>query len=501
MRTGWLAGATLLAAVWSAGSAPAQTAPAPAPPALEASGAGASPAPADGAKPAPPRAPAGEPAAPDAPKAAPGDRSGVTTAAAVGAQGPVVSADRKAAPEAASPASAEGGVVQAGCSTCGGGLLSPPIPGTIGGGGGCGDGCDGNCVPGRKGCDCCCNAETCVGRFICGLYECICCPDPCYDPPKWLAVADSAFYVDAARPVTQMRLRWDSNFNVKDADRAEYLFAKFNTGATANSGLQQIPSCRTGHPGKGLPCVPKKLDYEELSFYDEGATGIAGVFVEVPYREVSFDLAVVDDTDKSRNCCSSQSGFMDLNLGFKTLLLDCELIQITSQFKTFIPTGSPRQGFGVGHVSLEPALLFAVKLTPATYLQAETAYWIPIQGDPVFQANVWHSHFSLNHILWCPCHDFQLIGTAELNEWSIFGGAYTVSDYGSFGGPPDPTTGKNPNPVNIFANSGTTSMVSVGPGIRAVICEKIDFGVGSAFAVTGTRWAKEAVRAEFRWRF
>ena len=37
-----------------------------------------------------------------------------------------------------------------------------------------------------------------------GLYEALCCPDPCYEP-RWLAVADAAFTCEAARPVTQQR--------------------------------------------------------------------------------------------------------------------------------------------------------------------------------------------------------------------------------------------------------------------------------------------------------
>jgi hypothetical protein len=44
-------------------------------------------------------------------------------------------------------------------------------------------------------------------------------------------------------------------------------------------------------------------------------------------------------------------------------------------------------------------------------------------------------------------------------------------------------------------------MFSAGPGIRFVVCDKIDLGVGSAFSLTGDHWAEELVRAEFRWRF
>ena len=41
------------------------------------------------------------------------------------------------------------------------------------------------------GCDSAC------GRFLNDVYNCICCPDPCYEP-HWTALADSAFFVDAA---------------------------------------------------------------------------------------------------------------------------------------------------------------------------------------------------------------------------------------------------------------------------------------------------------------
>jgi hypothetical protein len=303
-------------------------------------------------------------------------------------------------------------------------------------------------------------------------------PDPCYDPPKCLGVADSAFFVDAARPITQMRIRWDSAFDLKNPDRAEYFWAREFTNPT-----QQIANCgRPNVPGKGPPCIARKVDYEELTLYNEASTGRIGAFVEIPYREVDASGGIVN-TDP----CCRQSQFADMNVGSKTLLLDCELIQISFQFKTFIPIGSSGKGMGTSHVSLEPALLFNLKLSNATYLQAESAYWIPIGGDQIYQANIWHNHFSLNHILCCPCKDLQLIGTAELNEWHVYGGAYTVDAYMSG--------------TNFLANGGTTTILSGGPGLRGIVCDRYDVGVGSAFAFTGSRWAKDLVRAEFRWRF
>jgi hypothetical protein len=297
-------------------------------------------------------------------------------------------------------------------------------------------------------------------------------------------VADAGFFVDAVRPITQMRLRWDSAFEFKDPDRGEFFWAKENLGKV----VQQVPNAggRPNVPGKGPGFVAKKVDFEELKLYTEGATGTVGAFVEVPYREVSATPGAAADPAVS---VSSQSNFADITAGTKTLLLDCELVQIGLQFKTYIPVGSTAKGFSTGHVSLEPALLFNLKIGPATYLQAETAYWIPIGGDQIYQSNVWHSHLSLNHICWQPCHDLQIIGTAELNEWTFYGGAYTIPDFGS-------TVGGT-----VFGHSATTSMLSVGPGIRGVVCDKFDLGVGSAFAVTGTRMAREMIRADLRIRF
>lgn len=430
-RRGWLFGmAAVLAAVWPTAPVRAQTPP-----------------------------PAGPPA-------------GVTLGAAASVSSP---AKMLPAPE--------GAIVPVGCSTCGGGLSGGTVSGGCGSGG-CGDGrCDSCCWPGRQPCCAGCDADTGCGRFFGCLYDCICCPDPCYNPPSWLAVADSAFFTDAARPITQTRLRWDSAWDFHNPDRAEYWFAR-----QATNPNQTIGTARgNGGPGRGIPAALHSLNFEELSLYTEGATGRVGAFVEIPYREVSVNLASFENGSKFPE--QSQSGFADMTVGAKTLLLDCELMQMSFQFKTFIPIGQSSKGFGTNHVSLEPALLFALKITPRTYLQAETAYWIPIGGDDVFQANVFHSHVSLNHVLWNFNNKVQLIGTAEANLWHVFGGADTLDFRLS------------PLDTNVYAESGTTTIASIGPGFRLVICDKIDVGVGSAFAVTGRAWARDTIRAELRLRF
>jgi hypothetical protein len=359
--------------------------------------------------------------------------------------------EEKAPASAASPI-VDPEVKQANCPSCSGGLLAPEL-------GGCATGtCAAGCYPGRKPCDCAWDADTCVGRFFGGLYNCICCPDPCYEP-HWNPLADAALFTDGARPVTQTRFRFDGGWNMPFPDKAEYFWA------------------RADGKGKG-PTPPKgvkgeiKLNYQDFSVYTEGAIDRIGVFVELPYRHISPETY------------PGASGMADMNVGTKTLLLDCELTQVSFQFRTYAPTGNFTKGLGTGHVALEPSLLFAFKLTDRLYAQSELAYLFPLGGDQTYQGPIFHYHGSLNYLL-CNCgHDIQLIGTAEMVGYEIEGGAYT-----------DPFTGTPLSAKDIG------SIFSMGPGLRLEFCDKIDFGVGGLFSLTNDRMTKDLIRAEFRWRF
>jgi hypothetical protein len=316
----------------------------------------------------------------------------------------------------------------------------------------------------------------------CALYQCICCPDPCYEP-HWIPIADAAFFVEGVRPQSQQEFRWESGRNLIFPDRAEYFWARADgsgRGPTpGGSGAGAIP----GVPG--VPAVPgvggtttttgavkgeTRVDYNSLSLYTEGATGGLGMFVEMPY------LSLNGEQD------GHAAGFGDMNIGTKTLLFDCELLQLGFIFRTYIPIGNPTKGLGNGHVSLEPSLVAAVKLAPETYLQAQVCEWIPLGGDPAYSGAILHYHMSLNQVLCRPVQDVPVIGTFEMNGWSFQDGLYT-----------DPVLGPQ-------KASGDT-YISLGPGLRVFICDKCDFGIGTAFAVTAGHFADQVYRSEFRLRF
>jgi hypothetical protein len=308
-------------------------------------------------------------------------------------------------------------------------------------------GYDGHCVPGRT-CHPLPEDDTPCGRLLAGIYNGICCPDPCYEP-SWIAAANAAFFQDSPRPVTQTRIRWD---NVRDygfPDSAEYFWGQIGVKAMKNP----TPS----------------LNYNELSLYQEIAAKGASMFFELPYYSI----------DPLNN--AGASGIGDMNLGVKTVLLDRELLLVTMQFRTFIPSGNFTAGLGTGHVSLEPSLLAALKLTHDTYLQMQLTDWIPLGGDSGFEGMVFHYHLSLNHDLWQHGDFLNVIGTIEFNGYNYRGEFTDVTG-------------------TVVGLDGS-NYFNAGPGIRLQICDKFDMGFGAAFGFGSSHGPGQIYRTELRIRF
>jgi hypothetical protein len=271
-------------------------------------------------------------------------------------------------------------------------------------------------------------------------------------------VANAAFFVDSARPQTQQRLRWESGFNVVLPDRATYFWARADG---QGAGPRPTPPL----------LAVQSVDYNDGRLYTEVAAQRISLFVELSYRSLNSEGG------------PHAAGFGDMNLGTKTLLYDCELLQLGFQFKTYFPTGDPFRGLGNDQFALEPSLLLDVKLGPETYYQGQLAEWIPLSGDPNYQGSILQYAMSINHVLWRPLPDVPIIGTLEYSTWYFQAGAYT-----------DPVFGSLQRATGQFYHS-------VGPGIRMVVCDKIDFGIGALVSLRDVHWGDPTIRAEFRWRF
>jgi hypothetical protein len=339
-------------------------------------------------------------------------------------------------------------VQQTSCSSCG--LSAYGGIGSFGFGGcsSCGNG--GTCYPGRKPCDlgCMAGSDTIAGRFFGCLCQELCCPDPCYEP-SWIPAANAAFWQDGPRPVTQTRIRWDAGFHYNFPDSAEFFWAQ------------------TGKKGPKNPA--SSLNYDGLSLYQEVAAKGASFFVEIPYYSVN------------PNGNPSSAGFGDMNLGVKTVVLDRDLVLVTTQLRTFIPIGNPTNGLGTGHASLEPSLLMALKICSNTYLQSQLSEWIPLGGTPGFAGAVFHYHFSLNQNL---CHVgqcFTMIGTLEFNGYSM--------------------RGQFTDPTGAIQNLSGANYYNAGPGVRMQFCDRCDVGVGMAFGFGDRHGPDQIYRTELRIRY
>jgi hypothetical protein len=297
-----------------------------------------------------------------------------------------------------------------------------------------------------------------ASRLVGGVYDALCCPDPCYKP-QWMPLADTAFFSDSPRPVSQMRVRWQYGRFVRFPDRAEYFWARADGNGKGPSPVAAV----------GIP----RVDYHEISQYTETAAGPGfSAFVITPYRSVNPTFSDPP----------SAAGFSDISLGTKSVLFDSELFLLTMQFKTTLPVGNTRKGLGAGHVSLEPSLLFGLRTSPDTYIQGQIAEWIPIAGDPTYSGALLHYHLAFNQVLWRPIQPVQVVGTLELHGFSFQDGGYTDPDGG-------------------FRKASGTNILQLGSGFRMFFCDKYDFGVGTNFGITGKNSVQDEYRFEFRMRY
>ncbi len=340
---------------------------------------------------------------------------------------------------------------QAECTSCGGfhgggdGTFGPTFCGT------------GGCIAGRKPCTVPPESCTLMGAFCRNLYESLCCPDPCYEP-GWVPAANAAFFTDYARPWTVTRIRFDRGWFMTAPNRNEYFLKNAPLSPVHPPNLKMAPS----------------LSFSQLYLYQEIASARGSFFIEMPYRQISPRFG------------PTSAGFGDLNLGVKSLWFDTELLVVSFQFKTYIPTGNSMAGLGTGHVSLEPSVLASLQLTESTYLQGQIAQWIPIAGTQGIAGGVFGSFFSLNQILYKYTPNSMLIGTFEADTWSFQNGGYTG------------ITGPN-NKNGHFGSQG--SYCNIGPGLRMSLCNQIDFGGAITFPVTSGRWGDPYLRVEMRFLF
>ena len=354
----------------------------------------------------------------------------------------------------------DGQVEQSTCATCGGfhGHLDGHVFTSQAG---C---ASGNCIPGRQPCNPPLNeCDTVVGSFMTNLYQCICCPDPCYEP-KWEPAAYASLFADYARPRTVTRLRYDNLEDMTQPNRNQFW-------------INNVTPSRL--PRKPISNLFARL--QQVYLYQEAAGPHGSLFVEVPYRQINQSWA------------PTQAGFGDINFGIKSLLFDCEMLQIAFQLRTFMPSGNFKDNLGNGQFALDPSILTSLKLGPTTYFQGQFGNWVPLGGPGVqrgIAGGVFYWFMSLNQVLCYTTPDSPLIATLEMDGWSFQDGGFipTISP-----------SGKIQHPI---PHDSGISFFNIGPGLRQSICNRVDFGGAITWATNSAdHWAQPWFRFEVRFLF
>jgi len=345
------------------------------------------------------------------------------------------------------------------CATCGG-FHSSLEGGVFHASTGC---ANGNCIPGRPPCNPPFNeCNTAIGAFCQNLYECVCCPDPCYQP-SWVPAANASFFADYARPRTVTRLRYDNLEAMTRPDRNQFWIN--NVKPTYNNN-------------RTITNLSARL--QQVSLYQEAAGERGSFFVEVPYRQINESWA------------PTQAGFGDVNFGIKSLLFDCEMLQVSFQMRTYMPSGNFMNNLGTGQFALDPSILTSLKLSPTTYFQGQFGNWIPLGGpggNSKVAGGIFYWLMSLNQVLWYATPDSPLIATLEMDGWSFENGGYT------------PSILPNKKPHNPIPDGGGVSYFNIGPGFRQSICNRLDFGGAVTWATNDVHWAQPWFRFEVRFLF
>jgi hypothetical protein len=350
------------------------------------------------------------------------------------------------------------------CATCGG-FHSSLDGGIFHASMGCANGI---CVPGRPPCfPPCKECNTVIDAFCQNLYQCLCCPDPCYQP-TWVPAANASFFADYARPRTVTRLRYDNLEDMTRPDRNQFWINQ----------VKPVPRGRT--------IVNPFVRIQQLYLYQEAAGERGSFFVEYPYRQINQSYA------------PTQAGFGDVNFGTKALLFDCEMLQIAFQLRTFMPSGNFKNNLGTGQFALDPSILTSLKLGSTTYFQGQFGNWIPLGGPGVnrqLAGGIFYWFMSLNQVLCCWTPDSPLIATLEMDGWSFEDGGFTRSVTRDAGFHSQPTP-------HFVADGGGVSYFNIGPGLRQSICNRLDFGGAITWATdSAAHWAQPWFRFEVRFLF
>jgi hypothetical protein len=259
-------------------------------------------------------------------------------------------------------------------------------------------------------------------------------------------------YIDSAIPGDQLRLRFDTGWDNRRANRAEFFYAK------------------AAPLGPGLARPESKVDNQDLTGYVEAALSerLSG-FVELPWRFLELEVN------------GPKNGLADMDAGFKYALLDGPDLVTTFQLRTFLPTGEARRGLSTAHVSLEPALLVYERLDDRLGWEGELRCWVPIGGTD-FAGEVLRYGVGVHYNLF-QARSLQCTPVVECIGWTALDGKVSIVD-----------------PLRqVFVRSAAgDTIVDLKVGFHMQKGEAWDIYTGYGVPLTTEKWYQGIYRVEFR---
>jgi hypothetical protein len=266
-------------------------------------------------------------------------------------------------------------------------------------------------------------------------------------------LAFSLFDIDPAQPFNNFRIRTAIGYNMRLPDRAEYFWAKTQTG-------------------KGPPKGESTIDYQAARLRMETGAKKFSTSFEVPIIAI--------DPENNQN----HAGLGDLRLATKTVILEGKEWMLT-QFMGFqFATGNAAAGLGTGHVSMEPGLLFRNRMREQTWMHGEFKFLFPLGADPMHGGQVLKFATGFNTV-WSDTDKSAWVPSLELSAFSVLNGMAT------------PTSGI-PRAVDNDA------MFYITPGLHYAVDRGGDFGlfdVGTAvsIATSSERFTDSTWIFDMRW--
>jgi hypothetical protein len=287
----------------------------------------------------------------------------------------------------------------------------------------------------------------------------------------------STGYIDDAIVGSEIRFRFDADFNLQNPDRAEFFYAK--CGCYRNGSPPADPNA----PGPGLG-VAKSVNLQELQLHLEYAPNRRiSVFVETPVRFIQF--TPVTGTGN----LPGGHGVGDVRAGFKYAVLAGENRYLTFQLRAYFPSGDSLRGLGTNHYSVEPTLLYYQRFGERLAVSGEFGDWHPIGGSSsAGLPGVSSGGFAGDVLIYglgagydvVKKENYRVTPVLEFVGWSVLSGLVT--------GTPFPST------------SGVT-IANVKIGARLSVGSHHSFYAGYGKELTHSSWYTDIARLEYRFAF